>query len=88
MERSFSNDYLELRLRRLLYICKQADKPLVFVDGFSPVDVMRQMLCEFLDIPYEFEEDFQQNSSETLDLKTLEYLYDLDLAGKIRLAVQ
>lgn len=88
MEKSFAKNYTQMRIKRLLYICNHAIKPLVFIDGFSPVDVMKQMLCDFLDIPNEFNSSFTNQQPETLDLQTLEYLYDLDLSGKIKLAVK
>lgn len=88
MDKSFAKTYTKMRMDRLLYICKQAIQPLVFVDGFSPVIVMKQMLADYLNIPYEYEGNFDMTSRETIDLKLLEDLYDLDLAGKIKLAVQ
>lgn len=85
--KKFAEIYLNMRVQRLNYICNMAVKPLVFVEGLSSMDVMRECLCNYLDIPHEFEDVPEFEKYLDCSHENLNWLKGMHESGKIILAI-
>lgn len=87
-EKKYADNYLHLRYERLLYICKNSIKPLVFVEGLSSVEHLQNKICDFLSLKnecVEVKDVFIKNNFEENEF--FKRLLLLNESGKISLAI-
>lgn len=83
----FSENYFDLRVQRLKYICNHSSNPLVFIEGLSDPCKMKRDIAELLNIQEcEFEPTDFLNSGP-FDQELFDYLKELELEKKIKLSI-
>jgi hypothetical protein len=86
-EKPFCQNYMNLRFQRLKYICNKCVMPLVIVEGLCDSENIRKKLCNYLEIPFEFEKPVSQQPAYDHDDQLSDFILDLHDKNKILLAV-
>jgi hypothetical protein len=87
-DRLFCKNYISMRFERLKYICQKSAMPLVIVEGLNATDGIKQQLCDFLEIPFEYENFAEKQASYDHNDELSDFLIDLHERNKILLSVQ